>query len=146
MLSTDRVVHELYGFDEVVAAVTGRFGPAVAPGGVIDRGELAKRAFATDEDRAWLEGFLWPRVGERMMAWRTELSTALDPPLAAVVEVPLLFESGMEGQFDATIAVIVAEPVRVVAGAGEGPPGARGALGTPALTRGKSASCDVRRR
>ncbi len=120
MLSTDRVVHELYGSDEVVAAVTERFGPAVAPGGVIDRGELAKRAFATDEDRTWLEGFLWPRVGERMMAWRTKLSTAVDPPLAAVVEVPLLFESGMEGQFDATIAVIVDESVRASRAEGRG--------------------------
>ena len=112
VLSADRVVHDLYESDEVIAAVTDRFGSAVAPGGVIDRGALATRAFATDEDRGWLEAFLWPRVGERMMAWRSEGSSAADPPLAAVVEVPLLFESGMEGVFDATIAVIVAEPVR----------------------------------
>ncbi len=112
VLSTDRVVHELYGSDEVLAAVTERFGPEVAPNGVIDRGALAKRAFATPEDREWLEGLLWPRVGERMVAWRSALSTSADPPRAAVVEVPLLFESGMDGAFDATIAVIAGEELR----------------------------------
>ena len=36
-----------------------------------------------------------------------------DPqPRAAVVEVPLLFESGMESGFDATIAVIADEAIR----------------------------------
>ena len=112
VLSTDRVVHELYGSDQVMAAVTERFGAAVAPGGVIDRGELARRAFATPEDTAWLEGLLWPLVGERMIAWRGEISASDDPPRAAVVEVPLLFESGMDGTFDATIAVIAGEDVR----------------------------------
>jgi dephospho-CoA kinase len=112
VLSTDRVVHDLYGSDQVMAAVTERFGAAVAPGGVIDRGALARHAFATPEETAWLEGLLWPLVGERMIAWRAEVSTSGDPPRAAVVEVPLLFESGMDRAFDATIAVIAGEDVR----------------------------------
>jgi dephospho-CoA kinase len=111
-LSTDAVVHELYESDEVRDEVVARFGSDVAPGGVVDRGVLAGRAFATPEDRAWLEGVLWPRVGARMAAWR-EAVERLDPePRAAVVEVPLLFESGMDGAFDATIAVVAAEDVR----------------------------------
>jgi len=112
VLSTDRVVHELYESDEVVEAVQRRFGEAVAPGGVVDRAELARRAFATPEDRRWLEGLLWPRVGSRMTEWRSAVSAAADAPSAAVVEVPLLFESGMDGVFDATIAVIAEEDVR----------------------------------
>jgi dephospho-CoA kinase len=44
-----------------------------------------------------------------MVAWREQIpSTAR----AAVVEVPLLFESGMADAFDATIAVIADEDVR----------------------------------
>ena len=112
MLSTDRVVHELYESDDVVAAVRERFGESVAPGGVIDRAEVARRAFATPEDTAWLEGLLWPLVGERMTAWRQHVSRAPGRPRAAVVEVPLLFESGMDLVFDATIAVIAGEDVR----------------------------------
>jgi dephospho-CoA kinase len=47
-----------------------------------------------------------------MAAWRESLERLPNPPLAAVVEVPLLFESGMEGGFDATIAVVADEEVR----------------------------------
>jgi dephospho-CoA kinase len=112
VLSTDRVVHEQYESSEVVEAVRGRFGESVAPGGVVDRAELARRAFATPEDREWLEGLLWPRVGSRMAEWRSSLEEAAERPRAAVVEVPLLFESGMEKAFDATIAVVVSEDLR----------------------------------
>ena len=50
--------------------------------------------------------------GSAVVDWREEVE-ALDPaPPAAVVEVPLLFESGMEGAFDATIAVVADESIR----------------------------------
>ncbi|HTP23318.1 MAG TPA: dephospho-CoA kinase [Solirubrobacteraceae bacterium] len=120
VLSTDRVVHELYCTEEVIDAVRERFGDEVAPGGTVDRGALAKRAFATPEDRAWLESLLWPLVGERMVAWRAAIDAAAEPPRAAVVEVPLLFESGMDGAFDATIAVIAGEDVRASRAEGRG--------------------------
>jgi dephospho-CoA kinase len=51
-------------------------------------------------------------VGQRIVDWREELDSADRPPKAAVVEVPLLFESGMEGAFDKTIAVVADESVR----------------------------------
>jgi dephospho-CoA kinase len=112
VLSTDAVVHELYESAEIRDEVVARFGPDVAPGGVVDRGAVAARAFATAEDRGWLEGLLWPRVGTRMSAWRESLEVVDPPPRAGVVEVPLLFESGMDGAFDATIAVVADEGVR----------------------------------
>jgi dephospho-CoA kinase len=112
VLSTDAVVHELYESPEVKDAVVARFGPSVLCGGSIDRPQLAKRAFAAPDGRAWLEGLLWPRVGARMLAWREQLEHASAPPGAAVVEVPLLFEADMEGAFDATIAVVADEELR----------------------------------
>lgn len=111
-LSTDRVVHELYATDEVRAAVRERFGDAVMDGGAVDRPALARRAFATDADRHWLEQMLWPRVGTRIAEFRAAADAADPPPRAAVVEVPLLFESGSDHGFDATIAVIAEEGVR----------------------------------
>ena len=111
-LSTDAVVHQLYEDPEVRDAVVARFGDAVAPYGVVDRSAVARQAFATREDRAWLEGLLWPRVGERIATWRSELAQSTPAPRAAIVEVPLLFESGMEGVFDATIAVVASEELR----------------------------------
>jgi len=120
VLSTDRVVHELYDSSEVRDAVVERFGPVVAANGTVDRPALARASFATDEGRRWLEQLLWPLVGERMGAWREGLERCAPPPRAAVVEVPLLFESGMHGAFDATIAVIADEALRAERASGRG--------------------------
>ena len=106
------MVHELYRNPEVHAAVVRRWGEEVAPGGVVDRRAVAKRAFAGDEDREWLEGLLWPKVGERIAEWRAIESTREPAPRALVVEVPLLFEAGNEPAYDATIAVIADDAVR----------------------------------
>jgi dephospho-CoA kinase len=111
-LSTDAVVHELYDSGDVRDAVIGRFGPGVLSDGTIDRAALAQLAFGADGGRAWLEQLLWPLVGARVAAWRGTLADRTPSPRAAVVEVPLLFESGMESIFDATIAVITEEETR----------------------------------
>jgi len=126
VLSTDAVVHELYQRAELRDALVERWGPEVAPRGVVDRAAVAARAFSDAGERAWLEGQLWPLVGAEMSAW-LERVRALPGgegaaggggparggrPRAAIVEVPLLFESGMEGAFDATITVVTAEDLR----------------------------------
>jgi dephospho-CoA kinase len=111
-LSTDAVVHALYADPEVQDAVVSRWGAELAPSGVVDRAAVARRAFASDEERAWLEGLLWPCVGARMAAWRAAEAAKSPAPRALVVEVPLLFESGMDTSFDATVAVVADEAVR----------------------------------
>jgi dephospho-CoA kinase len=111
-LSADAVVHEILTTGEVRDKLVERFGEKVAPNGEIDRGAVADHVFSDDEQRKWLEGLLWPRVGERMATWREQLDHADPPPRAAVVEVPLLFESGMEQAFDRTIAVVADESTR----------------------------------
>ncbi len=112
VLSSDAVVHELYETERLRDAIIERWGEEVAPGGVVDRTAVASRAFADAEDRAWLEGVLWPMVGERVGAWLAEVRARRPAPRAAVVEVPLLFEAGIEGIYDATIAVIAEEDIR----------------------------------
>jgi dephospho-CoA kinase len=111
-LSTDAVVRELLESADVRARLVERFGDRVAPGGRIDRDAVADVVFSDPEQRAWLEGVLWPRVGERVAAWRDAVERKKPPPRAAVVEVPLLFEAGMESAFDRTIAVVADESVR----------------------------------
>ena len=111
-LSTDAVVHELLTDSQLRDIVVDRLGPEVAPDGQLDRSLIAERVFGDEEARAWLEGELWPRVGQRVAEWKQEVDALDPPPPAAVVEVPLLFESGMEAAFDATIAVVADETVR----------------------------------
>jgi dephospho-CoA kinase len=112
VISSDAVVHELYEGDELREALAGRFGEQIAPGGVVDRQALAQRVFASERDRAWLEGLVWPLVAQRIASWLQEVRSRDPAPRAAVVEVPLLFEAGLDGGYDATIAVIADERLR----------------------------------
>jgi dephospho-CoA kinase len=112
-LSADAVVHELLGSDELRDAIVGRLGRDVLDSeGLIDRSAVAARVFEQTGERAWLEGLLWPRVGARIVEWRAEVDASEPRPPAAFVEVPLLFESGMDGVFDTTIAIVADEPLR----------------------------------
>jgi dephospho-CoA kinase len=121
-ISTDAVVHALYESAAVIDAVVDRWGPEVLgqDGGAVDRGAIARRVFGEPSEREWLEGLLWPLVGERVWAFRTEQEAADPAPKAAVVETPLLFEAGMDGMYDATIAVIAEEEVRRARAAARG--------------------------
>ncbi len=109
-LSSDAVVHELLGSERVRDLLVGRWGERVAPGGTVDRAAIGAIVFADSDELAWLESILHPLVGERTAAWREALPA--DARLA-VLEVPLLFETGMETLFDATICVVADEATRV---------------------------------
>ena len=93
----DRVLRE----PAVVASLRERYGDAVFDArGAVDRPELARRVFSADAEREWLEGLTHPLV---FAAWREAF--AADPAARWVVEVPLLFEKGLENWFDFTVCV-----------------------------------------
>ena len=108
-LSSDAVVHELLESSELRDALVARWGPEVAPDGTIDRAKIGEVVFADPEQLSWLEEQIHPLVRERTAAWLLGLPADAE---VAVVEVPLLFEAGMEGVFDATIAVVAREELR----------------------------------
>ena len=112
VLSTDQVVHDLLGTDEVRDLLAARWGDAVLADGRIDRAAVAQIVFNQPDELRWLEERLFPLVGAEMAGWRAELEASSDPPRAAVVEVPLLFEAGVEGAFDTTVAVVADERLR----------------------------------
>lgn len=119
-LSTDAVVRELLEGGELRDEIVERLGPEVAPNGSLDRSKIAERVFGDEEARKWLEGVLWPKVGERVVRWKEKVEALETAPPAAVVEVPLLFEAGMEDEFDHTVAVVAEEDVRATRAADRG--------------------------
>ncbi len=118
--SSDAIVHELYAGAELRDAVVARWGPEVAPGGVVDRAAVAQRAFAEEGERRWLEQQIWPLVGARVAEWLAAARARQPAPRAAVVETPLLFEAGLESAYDATIAVLADERLRAERAAARG--------------------------
>lgn len=72
--------------------------------GTTDRARIGEVVFSDAAELAWLEGLLHPRVRAAYAAWLE----GVDAPVA-VVEIPLLYETGAEALFDAVV-VITAPP------------------------------------
>jgi dephospho-CoA kinase len=122
-LSTDRVSHDLLDSEDVRAVLVERWGEAVAPDGSVDRDRVAEIVFERPDELAWLESQVHPRVGQAVLEWRN----GLDPEVAvAVIEVPLLFETGMEKGFDETVAVVADDEIREKRLGERGQPGLEG--------------------
>jgi dephospho-CoA kinase len=104
-LDSDQLVREqVLPSAAVVAALRMRYGgEVVAPDGTVDRAVLAGRVFSDDVERLWLEELTHPLV---FNAWRGAF--AAEPGASWVVEVPLLFEKGLENWFDFTVCVACA--------------------------------------
>lgn len=93
---------------DVIAALIARFGPGILRDtGQVDRGALAGLVFADDAHRLWLEERLHPVV---FGVWQAAF--AADPSARWIVEVPLLFERGLENWFDFTVCVACPEQVQ----------------------------------
>lgn len=109
-LSTDAETHDLLAAPETVDRLAARWGDDVrADDDGVDRAKVGEIVFADPDELRWLESVLHPLVGERVVRWRSELPA--DTPLA-VVEVPLLFEAGMDAVFDATLVVVAGDERR----------------------------------
>ena len=100
-LSADELVHRLIAEDGPVrAALVERLGTT-------DRSAIATAVFDDPDALAWLEGLLHPRVREQSDAWLDRV----DSPVA-VVEIPLLYESGGEDRFDKVVVITAPAEVR----------------------------------
>lgn len=91
----------------VLAAVAEHFGQAILlPEGRLDRSSLAAIVFSDPEKRKVLEGITHPAIRREMKKRMTELE-ARDPRRLVVADIPLLFELGLESQYDDVMVVYV---------------------------------------
>ncbi len=122
-LSTDQVAHDLVDRKDVRNELVERWGADVEDGTKIDRDRVAEIVFERPEELAWLESRIHPLVGAEVMQWRISLPPETE---VAVIEVPLLFESGLERGFSETLVVIADDRTRDERLAERGQAGQRG--------------------
>ena len=92
------------GFDKVVE-LFGR--TVVGKQGTLDRAKLRNRIVRDPRMRKRLEGILHPQIMKEMLV---QMETAVyEAKKMVAVEVPLLFETGMDRLFDLTIVVMADE-------------------------------------
>jgi dephospho-CoA kinase len=99
---SDEIVRDLLTGDRaVIDEISSVFGPdVVGPDGSVDRKALAHIVFAEAPLLQKLEEILHPRVRE---VWKGRVANR--PKLNWVVEIPLLFENGLEKEVDFTVCV-----------------------------------------
>ncbi len=107
----DDVVRSLHApGGKAAQAVRREFGPDfIGPDGATDRVRLGKLAFADGSARRRLEALVHPLVRQHLLAWKASGPRA--DFLCA--QIPLLFESGWEDDWDATVTVESPMPLRL---------------------------------
>jgi dephospho-CoA kinase len=98
----DAAVHALYEEAETAAAVEAAF-PGVTAAGAVDRARLAERVVGNSDAMARLEAIIHPLVRrreERFLAGCTARAVPI-----ALIDVPLLFETGRAAEVDVVVVV-----------------------------------------
>ena len=102
--SADAIVHDLLAHDtEVRDAIRARWGDDA----VGDRARIGEIVFDDRRELEWLEQLLHPRVRLAQQAWLEGVGEPI-----AVVEIPLLYETGGESRFDAVVVITAPPEVR----------------------------------
>jgi dephospho-CoA kinase len=85
-------------------AVIARFGRGVLRAdGSLDRAALGRIVFADAGARRDLEAIVHPAVYASIRQWFDGLESSPAPPRAAIADIPLLYETGRERDFDRVI-------------------------------------------
>lgn len=115
VLSADAVAREATAAGSpLLEAIARDLGPQYIHDGRLDRAALAERVFSDSEARRRLEAIVHPVVLERLQAAIRDLRNRSPQPEVVVIEVPLLYEVGIQAWFDEVVVVTapLAEQVR----------------------------------
>jgi dephospho-CoA kinase len=115
----DAFVHDLLATDAtVIAAVQEAFGPeTVCPGPAVNRRHLRRLVFSNPAARNRLEAIIHPRV---RAAWQELLAVCARENRPFLADIPLLFETGGDRFFTATVVVACSPDVQRCRMAGRG--------------------------
>lgn len=123
-ISADAIVHRLLkGRGRCARRVVRVFGRGILSQGQIDRRKLAGVVFHDPVQRKMLEGIIHPEV-IREIKKEVKAHKNVHRKKVLMIEVPLLFEAGLERIFDYTLTVFATRPQQI-----------RRALQTRSLTR-----------
>lgn len=105
-LDADALAHGAMGAGtEAARAIGDRFGDVLTPDGAVDRRRLGPIVFADPTARRELEAIVHPAVYRAIEAGLRAFAQ-IDRPPFAVVDIPLLYETGRAADFDRVIATV----------------------------------------
>lgn len=113
VIDADALARQATEDPAVLAAIAQQLGEDLIREGKLDRAATAQRVFADPEARERLNGIVHPWVRRAMAARIDALLAASTPPPVIVLDIPLLYEGGLERTVDAVIVVNAGLPTRL---------------------------------
>ena len=111
IVDTDILARKAVENSEVIGMLCERFGGDIVKGGVLDRRELARRAFASSEGTSALSAITHPEITRLAIE---EIHTAeKNGAKAAVVDAALLYDSPLVAVCDKNICVVADQKIRL---------------------------------
>lgn len=114
LVDLDQIAREVVNpGQEPLRLIAERFGPAVLnEDGTLNRARLGEIVFSDEAERKALEAIVHPAIREQMLA-RMEAFQRERPERLIVVDVPLLYESGLQSYFEQIMVVYVPRSVQL---------------------------------
>ena len=106
----DAAVHRLYGPGGAAVGPVGEAFPGAVRDGAVDRAALGRLVLDDGDAMPRLEAIVHPLVRREEEAFLRAAGEAGAP--VAVLDIPLLFETGAEGRADRVVVVSAPDPVR----------------------------------
>ncbi len=113
LIDADALAREATEDPGVLREIAAIFGDEIVVDGALDRAALAARVFGNPDARADLNAIIHPWVGRERAARTAAFATQISPPAVVIHDVPLLFEVGLDAEFDKVVVVDAPLELRV---------------------------------
>ena len=105
LIDSDALARAATQDPEVLAQISEQLGAELVKDGALDRAKTAELVFNDASARQTLNGIVHPWVRRESEARALALTQQADPPPVILMDIPLLYENGLETSLDAVIVV-----------------------------------------
>ncbi len=105
LIDSDALAREATKDPDILRRIADALGDDLIREGELDRPRAAERVFGDKEAREALNGIIHPWVRRKSEERAEELERRASPPEVILLDIPLLYENGLEEGLDAVIVV-----------------------------------------
>ena len=113
LIDSDALAREATQDPDVLRSIADALGSDLVQNGELDRPRTAERVFGDKEARETLNGIIHPWVRRKSEERAEALEQQASPPEVVLLDIPLLYENGLERGLDAVVVVDAPLEVRV---------------------------------
>ncbi|MDH5655646.1 MAG: dephospho-CoA kinase [Spirochaetia bacterium] len=101
VISADMLAKEVFETEEIQSALRNHFGESVIEKNQVSRLKIAEKVFNQPEELSYLNSLIHPEVKKKF----NQMKQSLEPGEILVYDVPLLFETNQDHEYDLTLTI-----------------------------------------